>query len=678
MSRIKNNSLYKVFISSFFVALFFLSYNQAFSADIRMVSTFHNYKVGDTIKINVNVNSKTSVNAVSGVINFPTDKVSLSSVSKDDSIISLWAKDPVFLNDNDGSISFEGIILNGFIGKEGQILTLNFKAKKEGTVNIYFNYASVLANDGNGSEVVEEKKSITINIKETFIVLGEKLSEAQIEEGSKDEILKIVEIPKEAILKIRKIEEINKIPVNNLVILFGLLVILILFLIIIYGIYYISKFKKYIRKRFFIFIFLFSLLSPLPSFANDIINLNAPSLLPRSELFISPRTGDFIVGSTFDAPIYINTLGNDVNAISVKIKFDPRKLSIIRPSGGKSIFGIWVEPPSYDNQKGTASLVGVIPDGIVSSSGLVATITFKVLSSGDTNVFISNDSSANMNDGLGTPVRLSLGNAYYNFTPKIPDGVLVFSDTHPMEGHWYNNNSPIIRWENSDTTEGFNVILDNNPNTIPSTSILTTNSSISYENLKDGVWYLHVREKNKEVWGNPSHFQIKIDTNKPALFKPEASILEEISGTRKYSLSFVTTDSLSNISHYEVGTIEKKNEIEIASPVFIETESPYIVPNTTEDSMRVIVRAFDFAGNMQEAYVDLYPGYTLFKSFKKYGAYLLGFLVIFMLFELLFHYLFGHHILSHVKKAYYYFKGMSDYPKEEEKPTEESVNNIDK
>ncbi len=416
-------------------------------------------------------------------------------------------------------------------------------------------------------------------------------------------------------------------------------------------------FYKKIIFSFIIFVIFFI---PNYSFSEDIINLDGPSLLPRAELFISPRTGNFIVGSTFEAPIYVNTLGNDINAISVKLKFDPKKLSIIKPSGGRSIFGIWVEPPSYDNQKGSASLIGVVPDGIVSSSGLIATVTFKVISSGETNISITDDSSANLNDGLGTNVKLVLGKSFYYLTPKTPDGVLVFSDTHPVPDHWYNNNSPILRWERTENTEGFNILIDNNPGSIPETKITTYDTLTSYENLKDGVWYFHVREKNKGIWGSTSHFQVKIDTIPPAEFKSEVNILEEKSGIRKYSLSFFTTDSLSNISHYEVGVINKDVDGDIASPVFIETESPYVVPNTNNDKSRVIIRAFDYANNMRESYVDLYPGYTFVKSFKKYGAYLLIILIIFMLFELVIHYLFGHHLLHHIKKAYSYFRNISD------------------
>jgi len=414
-----------------------------------------------------------------------------------------------------------------------------------------------------------------------------------------------------------------------------------------------SQYKKFLAVITFVVFF-----APTTIFAEPVINLNGPTLLPRAEIFITPTSGNFITGSTFEAPIYINTKGNNINAVSIKLQYDPSKLSIVKPSGGKSIFGIWVEPPSYDNVKGTASLVGIIPNGIVTSSGLIATVTFKAVSSGDTRVTFSDYSSANMNDGLGSEVKLTLSGSSYTLTPKAPEGVTVTSATHPFEDHWYNNSSPIIRWDSPQGVTGYSTLLDSNPGTVPPTNITTDVSQASYDNLKDGVWYFHVRANVKGVWGSATHFQIKIDTEPPAKFSPIVSTLKDSTGVKKYLLAFITTDSLSSIDHYEVGSINKISS-KVASPVFIQSESPYLVPATNNDSIRVIIRAFDTAGNIQESSIDLYPGFTLMQAVKKYGFYLLILIIILLLLELVLHYLFGHHILDHMRKAYQYFKKVS-------------------
>jgi len=431
-------------------------------------------------------------------------------------------------------------------------------------------------------------------------------------------------------------------------------------------------FEKHFFKLSLAFLSLFFI--PFFSFAELPINLDDSPLLPMAEIFITPHTGDFLVGSTFEVPIYINTGGNSINTINVKLSFDASMLSIVKPSGGKSIYGIWLEPPSYDNKKGTASFVGIIPNGIVTSSGLIATVTFKALSVGETRINLTDYSSANLNDGLGSNVKLSLNGSFYNISPKTPDGVKIYSDTHPYEDHWYNNSSPIIKWDSPLGLDGFSILMDLNPGSIPQTIINSKDSSISYENLKDGIWYVHVRAKINGVWGNISHFQIKIDTNPPAFFAPTINTLKDGSKSKKYLLSFITTDSLSSIDHYEIGTLNKDEE-DISSPIFIQTESPYLISNTNKNT-HVIIRAFDNAGNIREASIDLYPGVTLVIILKKYALYLFIILTLILLLELILHYLFGHHIIDHLKKMFVLFKKISQDDKKYKK-IEDEINKID-
>ena len=109
---------------------------------------------------------------------------------------------------------------------------------------------------------------------------------------------------------------------------------------------------------------------------------DANSLLSSVSLQFSPRQASFVEGSTFEVPILVDTKGVSINTLNITVRFDAEKLSIIKPAGGTSIIGLWLEPPSYDNVRGTASYVGAIPNGIVTSSGIVGTITFKAKKTG--------------------------------------------------------------------------------------------------------------------------------------------------------------------------------------------------------------------------------------------------------------------------------------------------------
>ena len=160
------------------------------------------------------------------------------------------------------------------------------------------------------------------------------------------------------------------------------------------------------KKLFSLSLFL---LLVTPFFINaQTINVDASKLVARAEVSLSPRSGSFVEGSTFQVSILLNTNGKSVNGIEIMVNFDKDKLSIINPSSGTSIIGVWVEPPGYDNTRGTASYVGVVPNGIVTNSGLVGMITFKAKATGRAVISFNSNSKILLNDGLGTETILDL------------------------------------------------------------------------------------------------------------------------------------------------------------------------------------------------------------------------------------------------------------------------------
>jgi len=111
--------------------------------------------VGQTFSIAVYVSSaEQAMNAASGIVSFPPEKLEVTSLSKSGSIFNLWVQEPLFSNAA-GTINFEGIVLNpGFIGSVGKIITVNFRVKSTGSAYLSFSSASVLANDGRGTNIL--------------------------------------------------------------------------------------------------------------------------------------------------------------------------------------------------------------------------------------------------------------------------------------------------------------------------------------------------------------------------------------------------------------------------------------------------------------------------------------------------------------------------------------------
>jgi hypothetical protein len=76
----------------------------------------------------------------------------LVSVSRDNSILNVWTRDPSVQRNK---ISFEGVILNpGYQGGNGNIFHVTFEARKTGNASVSFGEGSILANDGLGTNIL--------------------------------------------------------------------------------------------------------------------------------------------------------------------------------------------------------------------------------------------------------------------------------------------------------------------------------------------------------------------------------------------------------------------------------------------------------------------------------------------------------------------------------------------
>jgi hypothetical protein len=162
----KVNTILKLSIfACFFLSLFIFLPKKVSAASLFVSPNSKTVTVGQSISANITVSSSDqAMNAVSGRISFPTDKLEVTSISKSGTIVSLWIKEPSFSN-SEGVISFEGIVLNpGFVGSSGKVLGVTFKAKSTGTASLVFGSGSVLANDGQGTSILNGMGGSTFTI----------------------------------------------------------------------------------------------------------------------------------------------------------------------------------------------------------------------------------------------------------------------------------------------------------------------------------------------------------------------------------------------------------------------------------------------------------------------------------------------------------------------------------
>jgi hypothetical protein len=147
------------FLTGIIIASFFYTL-PCFAATMSLPSRGP-YSVGQTFSLPVYVSTTPSspLNAVAGTINYPTDKLQLISVSKS-SLINFWTQDPVV---SAGAVTFEGGIYNpGFPGVNGTVLSITFKVLSTGSAPLTFSSASILANDGQGTNILDSANGTTI------------------------------------------------------------------------------------------------------------------------------------------------------------------------------------------------------------------------------------------------------------------------------------------------------------------------------------------------------------------------------------------------------------------------------------------------------------------------------------------------------------------------------------
>ncbi|MCC6323302.1 hypothetical protein IT400_00765 [Candidatus Nomurabacteria bacterium] len=161
LNKIQNFFKYLIFYSFLVFPVYTIQ-----AADLSMTPQSGSVEVGDTIKMRVVLSSSDKLaNAVSGTVTFSKDLLTLSSISKSDSIVNVWPVDPSFSNAS-GTLNLDGVILSGYQGTNGTILTLFFKAKAVGNATIKFENASILAHDGAGTQILNNTKGSNFNITE--------------------------------------------------------------------------------------------------------------------------------------------------------------------------------------------------------------------------------------------------------------------------------------------------------------------------------------------------------------------------------------------------------------------------------------------------------------------------------------------------------------------------------
>lgn len=159
---------------------------------------------------------------------------------------------------------------------------------------------------------------------------------------------------------------------------------------------------------------------------------------------------------------------------------------------------------------------------------------------------------------------------------------------YPDQSRWYNQKGEVIVfWNVPDDITAVAVKLDQNPNSIPTTTEQELLNGKKLGVINEGIWYIHVRFKNNVGFGETTHYKIQLDTTVPLEFK--INIDNPISDNPTPTIKFETLDSLSGIGEKHIFLKD--------FDVIKTSENNLKLPPQPPGKRVVVVRIFDQAGN---------------------------------------------------------------------------------
>lgn len=324
-------------------------------------------------------------------------------------------------------------------------------------------------------------------------------------------------------------------------------------------------------------------------------------------LSVSPATGVYTAGQTFTARVVVNTSGDTINAAEGTLSFNPAELSVVGISKG-SIFNLWTADPSFSNSAGTITFSGgATPPGYKGSSGTALTITFRVKNAGNPRVTFRNGAVLAA-DGRGTNVLTSMSGGNYTIAAaevvpepetieyvapaNTPDRPNVSSATHPDATAWYTNKTAELSWSVPTGVTALRTLLDGNSGSIPTRVYDSPMSSITLEDLDEGVQYFHLQFQNADGWGRVAHYRLAVDSEDPTAFDLSLPEGADLSNPIQ-SLVATVEDETSTITRYlvQVNNAEPYEYIDEHASGTIQLQALEPGHHT------VVVEAFDAAGN---------------------------------------------------------------------------------
>ncbi len=166
-----------------------------------------------------------------------------------------------------------------------------------------------------------------------------------------------------------------------------------------------------------------------------LFGISFASTADAASFSVTPQ--ELTLGQETTAILNIDTEGEEINAVEMRLKFSPDDFLIKDASDGNSIINLWVEKSGFSNEKGEIYFSGIIPGGFKGGNGQLLKIVLLPKKVGEKSFEIK-EAKVLLNDGIGTQTDIKISNLQFNVraagipakttTPSIPA-----KDTEPPE-----------------------------------------------------------------------------------------------------------------------------------------------------------------------------------------------------------------------------------------------------
>ncbi|MDD2325983.1 MAG: hypothetical protein PHW63_08300 [Alphaproteobacteria bacterium] len=145
------------------------------------------------------------------------------------------------------------------------------------------------------------------------------------------------------------------------------------------------------------------------------------TLLPRwvsaAEFLVDTKASVLMLGQPFEAAVYLNSEGMDINAFEGVLEFPADKMEVKEIREGNTVANFWIEKPKADG--GRIKYSGITPGGYNGERGFLFSVVFLPKVEGRAELKL-HGLSALINDGLGTAAAARARNANVEFSLAAP------------------------------------------------------------------------------------------------------------------------------------------------------------------------------------------------------------------------------------------------------------------